>query len=721
LKKINLFFIVIVFFACSEFELERANPIENLELSTGNVQEIGTFSCKVQGTIITNEFNGVDNYGHCWSLQNNPTINDASNEFGFYKGEKSFVSNLNDLAVNTTYYLRAYAMVNDTIIYGDNINIFTEWNGDTPLIKTGDAGSITSSQATLIGIILEQGQSSVTKYGHCWSSQNNPTIDDLKTENIGGSAVDTFSTTLINLLEDEKYYYRAYAENEQGLAYGPEKSFSTTDGRPSVNTTEVIEIKSTSAISEGKITGIGDAPITKHGHCWSTSPLPTINDLKTENIGGSSGLIFNSNLTNLSPVTDYYVRSYAENSLGISYGNEIAFSTNNGLALVTTGSYDINGSNVDLYAQIIGIGNGIIEHGHYWSTSSGVSSINYDDKSELGVENNTVSFTTSDINLNPNTTYYYKAYAVTDAGTVTGNEQVLSTGSPWTNIGQLTGITDNNNAMLVLSSNNVWVVGSDIWNWDGFTWINKSNPSDYDIVAIDGTSSNNIWIVDDNDVVWWFNGTTWTSFTGASDEISNVKDILVSSNRIVIGGTENFGPGIRISTNNGLSWILEYPTCSSNCHGFVDMDDDTNNNIWVGSGSFAFMGTQGTSIFNGVSWSTNSLLYNIKCLSAVNSNTAFATSAPNSGSWNPLIWKNENGVWNSIDLPSGIQANSGYTPIDAISSNHVWFGSDKIYKYNGSSWIEETGSIGDNIKIIQMLNTNEGFAVTGNGTILKRQ
>ena len=228
MKKVNFFFIIIVFFACSKIELERANPIENLEISTGYAQEIGTFSCKVQGNIITNEFNGVDNYGHCWSLQNNPTINDASSELGSYKGEKSFVSNLSDLAVNTTYFVRAYAIANDTIIYGENINIFTEWNGETPLINTGGANSITSSQATLLGIILEQGLSSVTKYGHCWSSQNNPTINDYKTENIGGSAVDTFSTSLINLIESKKYYYRAYAENEQGLVYGPEKSFFTT-------------------------------------------------------------------------------------------------------------------------------------------------------------------------------------------------------------------------------------------------------------------------------------------------------------------------------------------------------------------------------------------------------------------------------------------------------------------------------------------------------------
>ena len=287
----------------------------------------------------------------------------------------------------------------------------------------------------------------------------------------------------------------------------------------------------------------------------------------------------------------------------------------------------------------------------------------------------------------------------------------------WVNIGQVTGTTYNNNAMLVLSSNNVWVVGSDIWNWDGSNWNNKSNPSNYDIVAIDGTSSNNIWVVDDNDKVWKFNGTKWISFAWASSGIGNVKDILVDSDRIVLGGTQNFGPGIKISTNNGSSWGLEYPTCSSNCHSFVDMDDDINNNIWVGSGSFAGMGIQGTSVFNGSNWSTNSMLYDIKCLSAVNPNTAFATS----GSTNPLIWKNENGVWSRIDLPSGAQANWGYTPIDAVSSDEVWFGSDKIYKYNGNSWIEETASIDDNIMIIQMLNTNEGFAVTGNGTILKRQ
>ena len=112
-------------------------------------------------------------------------------------------------------------------------------------------------------------------------------------------------------------------------------------------------------------------------------------------------------------------------------------------------------------------------------------------------------------------------------------------------------------------------------------------------------------------------------------------------------------------------------------------------------------------------------MYNIQCLSVLNSNSAFATSAPNSGSWYPTIWE-YNGGWNSISLPTGMDMNWGYTPIDAVQSNAVWFGSDKIYKYNGSDWAEETGTIGSEIQMIRMLNTNEGFAVTGNGTILKR-
>ena len=704
------------FYSC-ELELEHANPLDDLMITTGTVQEVSTFSCKVQGTITTNKFNGVDNYGHCWSLQNNPTINNGSTSFGKFKGKKLFVSDINNLAVNTSYYVRAYAKVNDTILYGENIKIETIWAGDVPLIQTGNAGSITSSGANILGIIVEQGQSSVIRYGHCWSNSTEPIISDNNLEVSGGSTIDTFSTILTNLSQDVRYYYRAYAVNDQGLAYGPEKSFSTTDGRPSVSTIEVSEIKSSSAISEGEITGSGDASITKHGHCWSTSTLPTVNDPKTEKPGGSSGMIFSSNLTNLSPVTDYYVRSYAENSLGTAYGNEISFSTNNGLAVVKTGSYDINGSLVSLHGQIIEIGDGIIEYGHYWSTSPGITTSNYEGIYDLGPTNNTGNFTTPDISLNPNTTYYYMAYAKNTAGIITtGTEEILPVGIPWVNMGVLNGVYNDNDAFHIISSNNIWAVGTSVWNWDGNTWNTIPSPCD-ELYAVHGTSSNNIWVIGNdgsssssNLEIWGWNGSNWTQIQSPS---YIEPDILVFNGKIFVGGIANWDFGVHWTADNGTTWYFTNYNCNSGATpSWIDMDGTDENNIWIATTS------NGTIVYNGVSWNSigsGGSGYDAK-ISVLNTTTAYQSYINN---WSPGVNIYYNGSWDNLNV--SIYPYSYIPPIDALSITEVWMGADKIYKHNGSEWIEETGVIGDGISILKMVNNNEGWAITRNGTVLKRQ
>ena len=414
------------FYSC-ELELEHANPLDNLMITTGSIQEISTFSCKVQGTITTNEFNGVNNYGHCWSLQNNPTINDASTSFGSYKGEMSFISNINNLEVNTSYYVRAYAVANDTILYAENISIETEWAGDVPLVQTGGVNFITTSSATIQGEIVEQGMSSVTKYGHCWSTSTSPTISDNNLEVPGGSTIDTFSTILTDLSQDTRYYYRAYAVNDQGLAYGSEQSFSTTNGEPTVVTIGSNNITSSTLDLEGNLTGIGDASVTQHGHCWSTSSSPTINDDNTTLGSGSIGA-FTSNVSNLTQNTPYYYRAYATNSFGTVYGIALSFSTTNGEpTVVTIGSNNITASTVDLEGDITGIGDAsVTQHGHCWSTSSSPT-IN-DDNTILG-SGSVGAFTSNVSNLTQNTPYYYRAYATNSFGTVYGAEMSVTTES----------------------------------------------------------------------------------------------------------------------------------------------------------------------------------------------------------------------------------------------------------------------------------------------------
>ena len=444
------------FYSC-ELELEHANPLDNLMITTGSIQEISTFSCKVQGTITTNEFNGVNNYGHCWSLQNNPTINDTSTSFGSYKGEMSFISNINNLEVNTSYYVRAYAVANDTILYAENISIETEWAGDVPLVQTGGVNFITTSSATIQAEIVEQGMSSVTKYGHCWSTSTSPTISDNNLEVPGGSTIDTFSTILTDLSQDTRYYYRAYAVNDQGLAYGSEQSFSTTNGEPTVVTIGSNNITSSTLDLEGNLTGIGDASVTQHGHCWSTSSSPTINDDNTTLGSGSVG-VFTSNVSNLTQNTPYYYRAYATNSFGTVYGSALSFSTTNGEpTVVTIGSNNITAYTVDLEGNITGIGDAsVTEHGHCFS-STNQNPTTSGPRTTLGAAS-LGSFNSLVGSLSASTNYYYRAYATNSFGTIYGSMMSLTTlpTPPPTGPCNITGISSPPSLLTLTPSSNIY-------------------------------------------------------------------------------------------------------------------------------------------------------------------------------------------------------------------------------------------------------------------------
>ncbi len=79
----------------------------------------------------------------------------------------------------------------------------------------------------------------------------------------------------------------------------------------------------------GNIVATGGLQIIEYGHCWSTQPTPTTNDNKTS-LGITTELgAFTSSITGLSTNTAYYVRAYATNSLGTSYGSQVVVLTQN--------------------------------------------------------------------------------------------------------------------------------------------------------------------------------------------------------------------------------------------------------------------------------------------------------------------------------------------------------------------------------------------------------
>jgi hypothetical protein len=94
---------------------------------------------------------------------------------------------------------------------------------------------------------------------------------------------------------------------------------------PAVTTDAITNIGETTATSGGNVTADGGSAVTDRGVCWNTSANPTLADDFTEDGTGTGAFI--SSLTGLTQNTTYYVRSYATNALGTTYGNEVFFTT----------------------------------------------------------------------------------------------------------------------------------------------------------------------------------------------------------------------------------------------------------------------------------------------------------------------------------------------------------------------------------------------------------
>jgi len=144
-----------------------------------------------------------------------------------------------------------------------------------------------------------------------------------------------------NLRPNTSYHYRVKAENAKGIVYSADSTFITMPSPPDITTL------SDSAISYNKVKAFAvvrnkiGGTISSRGFCWSTSTNPTINNSQIQ-VGNGEGE-FQYILTGLSAKTKYYLKAYAVNELGISYGNEIVFITGT-MSIPGSGMTDIDGN-----------------------------------------------------------------------------------------------------------------------------------------------------------------------------------------------------------------------------------------------------------------------------------------------------------------------------------------------------------------------------------------
>ena len=209
-------------------EKGNAVTIDKPIVVTKDAGGITTISAVLTGDVTNNDAaNEIEERGFCWATEPQPTIAGTHHNCGGDTGvgTSTFSHNISNLQDDATYYFRAYIKTNLGIIYGEEKSFKTLENIELPRVTTLSVANITQTTATSGGIVISGGNAAVTARGICWSTSQNPTIDDNKT--VDGSGIGSFTSNITGLTANTTYYVRAYATNEKGTNYGQQRSFKT--------------------------------------------------------------------------------------------------------------------------------------------------------------------------------------------------------------------------------------------------------------------------------------------------------------------------------------------------------------------------------------------------------------------------------------------------------------------------------------------------------------
>lgn len=210
----------------------------------------------------------------------------------------------------------------------DNITVTAFPEGTPATVTTSEATNITPSTASVGGQVTDEGDKRLTERGVCWSTERQePTIDD----NTVTAEGDTFSVTLTGIPAATTVYARAYAIGLAGVGYGNVVTFTTEAATlPTVTTAEVkaddyADEQYIYVVAGGTITDNGGETVTEAGICYSTTENPTTDNATKVTATVVDGT-FSTSIA-LGQQTTYYLRAYAVNAVGTSYGEQQQYTT----------------------------------------------------------------------------------------------------------------------------------------------------------------------------------------------------------------------------------------------------------------------------------------------------------------------------------------------------------------------------------------------------------
>ncbi|MGD9679357.1 MAG: fibrobacter succinogenes major paralogous domain-containing protein [Vulcanibacillus sp.] len=264
-------------------------------------------------------------------LSGNETENEAIAMRDKYEFETIILNSSDFESLNSGWFINCIpfefqsdAEAKSLLLKDMGFNNYVKYSGNYTGIFTASVINITSNSAVSGGNIRNDKNFPVIDCGICWSKNQYPTIDNDRSNIENKTGV--FVSNIDRLRPSTKYYARAYAITINDTIYGNQIAFTTKEnGLPIVTTNQVKNLENHTAECYGDIKSDKGFEILEHGVCWSTTPNPTINEHKTNEGKGNGSYV--SKLEGLINKTTYYVRAYATNENGTSYGNQMEIVT----------------------------------------------------------------------------------------------------------------------------------------------------------------------------------------------------------------------------------------------------------------------------------------------------------------------------------------------------------------------------------------------------------
>ena len=399
-------------------------------VTTASTTAITASSATSGGNVTSAGSATVTARGVCYATTANPTISNSVVTSG--TGTGVFTANLTGLTASTTYHVRAYATSTAGTSYGADVTFST----------TGPVGCISATQypTSLITGPTTNGQTvtiatdnyageyyEITLVAGSFSAASSITTDYLTVTNTSNTIL--FSGVQPVVFSVAAGTYRVHIhKNSACVTESLSRTTTITKlGIPTVTTTAATAISSSAATTGGNVTSAGSGTVTARGVCYGTAANPTI---ANSIFASGSGIgTFTANLTGLTVGTLYHFRAYATNASGTSYGADLTFTTltQAQATVTTTAATAITTTTATSGGNVTSIGgSAVTSRGICYATTANPTLAN----TVISGGSGAGSFVSNLSGLNPNTTYYVRAYATNTAGTAYGAQISFLTANP---------------------------------------------------------------------------------------------------------------------------------------------------------------------------------------------------------------------------------------------------------------------------------------------------